>query len=250
MIDQAIQILREKDSFAAIEFLCAGFEPVASARAFDETMRTLYWKQKDLDNAIAMGRAGVQFALQAGNAVGADAGVLRGIAKSISYNLASFTWPGWDETGIVIARAHVKIGLDAARTNLRLAAELNKGSLAMSRACWMLAAQQLAAGEAQSSIQQFSAGALHATKAGRPADELLNRGFGQLAALLLSGQDPYRDKLNKVIDALNSTEEERMFATQIKTAEDVFNRPQWAISSVSPAPAGVANSVAAAARHN
>lgn len=230
MSEEAIQILREKDSYAAIEFLSAGPDPVTTARALDETMRTLYWKQKDLDGSIAMGRAGVQFALLAGNGAGADAGVLRGIAKSISYNLASFTWPGWDEAGIAVTRTHVAIGLDAARTNLRLAAELDKGSLAMSRACWILAAQQLAAGDAQSAIDQFSAGARHATKAGRPADELLNLGFAQLATVLLSGEDTDRDELNEILNALNSTEEGRMFAAQIKTAEDVFNRPEWAIA--------------------
>ncbi len=130
MIEEAIQILREKDSFAAIEFLsglpdavapstlsdravfpplpvlrerdgvrvfskCHGSPPspqpargqspnplaspgvpgegetssapaphvLTAARAFDETMRKLYWKQKDLDGSIAIGRAGVQFAL-------------------------------------------------------------------------------------------------------------------------------------------------------------------------------------------
>ena len=61
MIEDAIQVLREKDSFAAVEFLTAESDRVANARAFDETMRTLYWKQKDLDSSIAIGRAGVQF---------------------------------------------------------------------------------------------------------------------------------------------------------------------------------------------
>ncbi len=101
----------------------------------------------------------------------------------------------------------------------------------MSRACWMLAAQHLAAGDAAGAIEQFGAGADHAIKAGRPADELLHRGFARLAALL-SGEDDHRDELNQIRDALQSTEEERMFASQLKVAEAVFNRPEWAIAPV------------------
>jgi len=227
MVDEAIQILSEKDSSAAIEFLSAGTDVAVSARAFDEAMRQLYWEQKDLDASVAIGRAGIQFCLNAGRRGGCDSGMMRGLAKAIAYNLASFTWPGWDEPGIAVTRTHVVIGLDAARTNLRLAAELDKGSLAASRAYWIMAAHQLAAGETEAAFNGFQAGARHATAAGMPADELLNRGFGELVNLLVSPRGSGRAQLDDTLALLREMKDGKQFAEQLETAKRVFKSGQW-----------------------
>src|SRR5688500_17012208 len=133
MKTEALRLAAEQDSFAAIAWLSAQPDPIAVAKAFSEAMLHLYWQEKNLPLAIAFGRAGAQFALAA--AAGwetSDPGKaleLRGSAKTMAYNLASFTWPGWNEPGIVTTSSDVALGLDAAKANLRLAVELQKGEL-------------------------------------------------------------------------------------------------------------------------
>src|SRR5471032_652527 len=99
MKERILQLLRERDSSAAIEFAFANADPLAAVAALDELMRDLYWKQKDLAGAVAIGRAAAHHALTSAAAFAStnpDPAIqLRGKAKGFYYNLASFTWRGW-----------------------------------------------------------------------------------------------------------------------------------------------------------
>jgi hypothetical protein len=227
-MESALRLLREEDSFAAIAHLSQG-EALAAAATFAELLVHLYWKEKDLDGAVAIGRAGAQFALRAAEEVESSdpqrAAELRSKAKAMCYNVASFTWPGWEEAGIAPTASDVRAGLDAAKANLRLARELNKGELPLARAFWMLGAQQLANGDRDAAPASFASSAAHAKTAGAESERLLVQGFCCLVELLCApnGPDAQR-KFVEVKGALAPLEHGADFVGQLETAWRVFSR--------------------------
>lgn len=225
--DRALAVFRDSDSVAVVVLLTDHPNPLLAAQAFGLVMRQLYWKEKNLPATLAFGRAGVQHGLSAAARLAvtdpAQADQLRSIAKGLCYDLASFTWPGWDEPGIVLTPADIAVGLDAAKANLRLARELEKGDLPLSRAHWMLGAQLLASREHAAAQASFQLAALHARKAGVEAEGLLSDGFCQLTQLL-AGDDPAprRQALAQISAKLKPLPDGEFFASQITTAEKVF----------------------------
>jgi hypothetical protein len=227
-METALRLLREEDSFAAIAHLSQG-EALAAATAFAELLVRLYWKEKDLHGTVAIGRAGAHFALRAAREVESSeperAAELRSKAKAMCYNVASFTWPGWDEAGIAPTASDVRVGLNAAKANLRLARELNKGELALARAFWMLGAQQMANGDRDGASRSFSASAHHAKAAGAEPERLLAQGFTYLVELMGAPNSPdAHRKLADVKAALAPLEHGADFVGQLETAWRVFSR--------------------------
>jgi hypothetical protein len=90
-----------------------------------------------------------------------------------------------------------------------------------------MAAHQLAAGEMEAASSGFQAGARHATAAGMPADELLNRGFCELVNLLVSPGGSGRAQLDDTLALLREMKDGKQFAEQLETAERVFKSGQW-----------------------
>lgn len=229
-LNDILSLCATKDRIAGIEHIARQPAEVNPARTFLEVMRHYYWKLKDLPAAIDFGQAGVHFALF--NAIQSDATdpalahQLRSTAKGLCYDLASFTWPGWDEPGITISGGDLAIGLDAGRANLRLAHELKKGDLALSRAFWMLAGHEICTGDLDAARQSYHNAARHAHAAGSRPDQLLCDGFVRLVELLDSkntGDDP---ELNSILTQLKPLENGPDFVNQILTARRVFERPQ------------------------
>lgn len=232
MKDEARRLAAEQDSFAAIAWLAAQPDPVIVAKTFSQLMLDLYWQEKNLPLAIAFGRAGAQFAFSSAAAIESSdptkATELRGSAKAMTYNLASFTWPGWNEPGIVTTAADVALGLDAAKTNLRLAVELQKGDLPLSRAYWMLAAQQLASGEHAAAAESFQAAARFATAANNPSEAELANGFAAIVHIVASVNEPARQEVAKkelqaIREKLKSLPDGDAFCGQFDGALQVFS---------------------------
>jgi hypothetical protein len=225
-LDEILQLCRERDRFAAIERIGSGADVLAAAKRFVEVMRHFYWKAKDLPAAVAFGQAGAHFGLfHASRVEATDAALatqLRGVAKGLMFDLASFTWPGWDEPGIPITPADLAVGLDAARGNLRLAHELNKGDLPLSRAHWMLAGHQLCAKDYAAARGSYDQAARHAVAAGSKADELLCAGFARLVDLVQSGNTGQDAELQRIEEQLRPIESGPDFVQQIGTARRVF----------------------------
>lgn len=233
-LQDLIARFRSEDSFAVIEMLCREADALATAKLFSEATNHFYWKDKDLVSSVAAGRAGVQHALTAATRCGpGDATVateLRGQAKAMAYNLASFTWSGWDEPGIVIGPSELAIGMDAAKTNLRLGTELKKGPLPMSRAHWMLAAHELAAGKYDDATKDFTRACEYAGTADALADRWLSVGFGALSELLDGTGRPddsmvaQKQRLHEAETQLKTLQDGEMFIQQIQTAGRVFGK--------------------------
>ena len=153
------------------------------------------------------------------------AAALRGVAKSITYNMASFTWPGWDEEGIEISKQQLAEGLQAARANLRLSNELMGGSLAKSRAYWVLGAQELAAGNIKSSSQAFLKAAEHAKEAGSRGEELLAKSYGYVVEILKAeDKGTPTEQLHRLLAELLKEADGKFFADQVETALHVFSK--------------------------
>lgn len=230
-LEELIARFRTGDSFSAVELLCREPDAVAAAKTFSEAANHFYWKDKDLVSSVMLGRAGVQHALTAAtrrDLADPRALELRGQAKAMAYNLASFTWPGWDEPGIVIGPCDLATGMDAAKTNLRLGTELNKGPLPMSRAHWMLAAHELAAGKHHDARRGFAKACECADAAGAQADRWLSVGFGILSELLGGpgcsdeAKRGLKQRMEEAETHLRTLEHGEMFIQQIQTAGRVF----------------------------
>ncbi|HET6249674.1 MAG TPA: hypothetical protein VFE47_18440 [Tepidisphaeraceae bacterium] len=233
MKDRILQLLREQDSFAAIEFAIANADALTSVIALDELMRDLYWKQKDLPNSVVLGRAAAQHGLVSASAVAStDAPLavqLRGKAKAICYNIASFTWRGWGEEGIVITPPDERIGRDAARANLRLAVELNKGDLALSRAHWMIGAHQLSQADYSTALASFRKAVDFARLASERGDEALSTAYCHLTEFRLALTEASRDQLLESIRMLTEFNDGE-FLGQFTAAVNIFGSGDLAVA--------------------
>lgn len=225
MLDTVVIYLNDGDFFAAIEYLNQQNEPLEVINTYSKLMRQLYWEEKNLPAVVAMARAGVQYGLTAAAATSDPdtATKIKSVAKEIAYNLASFTWPGWDEPGMVIGPSDLAMGLDAAKVNLRLANELNKGDLPLSRAYWMLGGQHLASGHLSEAEACFNQAAHYATVANEEGERLLAQGFALMTMMLASPDNAEtQNQLAQVKDRLVQQEEGEHFITQINIAWEVF----------------------------
>ena len=214
------------DAWAVIEALVRLPDPLQAGREFVALMRNAYWKNKDLTAALRSGQAGATFAFAAaaGSADQAKADQLRGIAKGLLYDVASFAWPGWDEPGIAITLADIAAGRVAADANLRLARELKKGDLPTSRAHWMVGGYHLCAHDYLKAVSSYRDGADHAKLAGSRADELLCLGFIQVSEILQKGAalTDSTELVSMRAELSSLADDGPMFDGQIETAYRVF----------------------------
>jgi tetratricopeptide (TPR) repeat protein len=237
LLAEALRLSRDTDTFAAVEMLARQDDATRVAGVYEQAVLDLYWKEKDVPRLVAFGRAGMQYGLTA--AVAAErageaerAAALRWSAKRCAYNVASFVWPGWDEPGVAVTRADVVVGLDAAKLNLRLARELEKGDPALSRAHWLVGAMQLASGHRQEALASFREAVRHADLASTQAlsDAALARAYVALTERLRAAQDSAAFDAARA--ALAKVEEGDFFVGQIDTAWRVFGPGgKWAEAS-------------------
>jgi len=226
--EKAIKILTEENAQAVIEFLKEQDDILLAADTFNAVMRHAYWEMHDLDNTVILAKEGIAYASSKAKEVEdkGQAAELNNMVKAMTYNLASFTWPGWDEDWIEdISPEYLKLGLDAAHTNLHLAIELDRGDLAISRAYWMLAAQQIASKKYQEARENFSKSIEFAEKVEAHSDVLLSHGFLHVVSLLENPQDEDAcSSLEAIRSELVNLEHGEMLAQQMDDALRVFGK--------------------------
>jgi len=230
--ERALELYKSQDSFVAIIYLCQLGDPRLSLNSLADLMRHQYWQEKDLVSALAIARAGIQFGLQTGSDFDAtDPGLayeLRSAAKGFAYNFASFAWRGWAEPGVIITIADQAAGFDAAKVNLRLALELERGDLPTSRAYWMLAAYYLAEAKFELAIKNFERAISFAGRANTPIDELLNHGYVLIAKMLQSENDlALQEDYAKLKSAFLNVEHGEDYIQQLETAHRVFQDKKY-----------------------
>jgi hypothetical protein len=117
--------------------------------------------------------------------------------------------------------------MDAAKTNLRLAKELNKGELPLSRALWVLGAHHVAIRELAPAKEFFSDAAKHAAKANAKADELLCIGYLHLTSLVVGPDDvAAKTALQRTKEELSAVKDGKEFMQQLEVALSVFQRAE------------------------
>jgi tetratricopeptide (TPR) repeat protein len=224
-----LDLYKTNDSFAAIMYLCNLADPKMTMNTLADVMRHQYWKEKDLVGALAFARAGIQFGLQSALRLEQSnpelALELRRAAKGFAYNFASFAWAGWDEPGVVITSADHAAGFDAARLNLRLAIELERGDLPASRAYWLVGAYQLADGKYNQAVSSFEEGIKFAKQADATVDELLNHGYILVTKMLATPDDTSIPvAYENLKTAFQQVEHGGDFVQQLDTAYQVFSK--------------------------
>ena len=223
-------LLESADTYAAAEHVQEGVEPAVAAPRYEHVVTDLYWKAKDLPGCLALGRSGVAYCLTMAQRSGdAETGAgLRGAAQRLAFNLASFTWTGWDEAGIAIGPAEQAAGLDFARLDLRLVQELGYPPQKVATAHWIVGAQLMAVRRLDEAAEAFARSRDVAREAGNAAGEWPAGGYAGIVAVLASPDDPAagRARVDAAAARLNEigTDDSRFYASQLGDVLAVFTR--------------------------
>ena len=217
------------DVYAAVEYLAGQDDLVSAVKVLNKLQRKAYWEQKNIGRCVAFGRAGVQLGLLEGRRISQTdpelGDQLLGQAKAVSYNLASFAWPGWDEEGIDLSPSDIAMGFDAARVNQRLAIELERGPDPMGKAHWLLGAHHLPSGDLDNAREQFRLAEAFEKEVDPDQGGLLQEGYLIVVDLIERPGDPdLTSRLQDVQKRLREVEEGEFLADQLSTALDVFTR--------------------------
>lgn len=178
--------------------------------AVRQVRQTLYWEKKDLASYLVVATHLLDTALA--NSTGSTEASKFFAARSLglSFDIASFTWPGWNEPGVTVTPALRAAGLEAARLNFELAQDDQLPDGVRKAAHFILGAQLLAAGEATEAIQVWSSS----------PDAQGTRAWVQLAKVVL-GADPIElNALLKELETQGGEAEET--AKQVQAARAVF----------------------------
>ena len=190
--------------------------------AYRAAMRVAYWDDKDVPSTLAIADAGVsRFRDAAGDGDESFALELRSAAKGLLYDVASFTWVGWDEPDVVITSAEAAVGLDAARSNLAMAIDLDKGDLPLARAHWMLGAHLLTSGGHVEAGRAFEASRASAVAAGADVEAELAVAFGALNGVA-AGNSGGEAALAASLERLGAMDNGEAFVAQATTARAVL----------------------------
>ena len=230
LLDTVWKQLESGDSWQAAAAVESQGKPLHVAGLYSNLLRDLYFKKHDVPRMILMGQAGIRFCLSASVASGKngtadDATQLKGLAKEISYNLSVNTWPAWEDEGIVITRSDQRIGLDAARLNLRLAGELKRSPDKVGAAYWLLGVHEIALGEFDKAIKHLQQATEKHRTAKQPDFEQMCLGYVAIAQLGKNPNDTVaRKQLDDAVAALKKldTEDTKFFAGQLKSVNAFF----------------------------
>ncbi|MCU0726595.1 MAG: hypothetical protein MUE73_12545 [Planctomycetes bacterium] len=217
---QVLDHCRARDSYAAAEYVQALGEPPAAGRAYSDLVFDLH-DACAVPEMVAMGRAGILWMLERARVLAATdpgkAANWRRAARQLSYNVASFTWPGWGEAGLVISEADRAAGDEAARLCLRLATELGEDHSSLFASQWIVGAHRLTAGLPGPAVEAFGMAREHARSGGDAAAALMAEGYAALTALL-SGTGEEASLLAIVADLRKEGSEDAVFyADQIES---------------------------------
>ena len=140
-------------------------------------------------------------------------------ARGIAFNIASFTWPGWDDTPNITYEM-VERGVEAGAIGLKLAEEINDVT---PNILWINGVHALNAGEFNQAKTYFE------RAKGKAADKLhteMHRLWIVLTNHLEHQTAKSLAEYQKVLDDYRSSwqDEGRFFADQVETAHKVFSR--------------------------
>lgn len=209
-----VVILETQGSEAALASLFQQIDDIVVAKTLHDLLMHAYWKMKNLPAVMAIARAGIGYFDKLGDSAKSD-------KRIMNYNLASFTWTGWDEPGIVISPADQKLGLAAAQASLQAVREMNLGEIPLARGCWMVGVHHLALKDYLAAIAGLCESESYAAQAGNRGEELLARGFREMAEIEESGGSPAALERFKA-ELKNLGDDGVEFARQIEVAQRLW----------------------------
>lgn len=226
---QVLLILRDGDSFQACEYVNSLGQPAVVARRYTDLLQDFFWQQHDVPQMVMFGRAGIQHTLTAAAACAKEdpavAKKLLTAARTMAYHLAVNTWPGWDDQNVELTGSDTAAGQDAARLNLRLAAQLGSGADVLAGAHWLAGAHYLAGRQREAAVEELAAAVDKFREAKKPAHTAMALGYIGIAKMT---HQPTREEGKKQLDqavaALEKldNDEARSFVDQLTTAAKVF----------------------------
>lgn len=194
---------------------------------YGQAVKDLYWLDKGAKSLVVIGSRGVSFCLeQAIKFVDSEPTMANGFkaqAKTIAYNVAANTWPGWGDEGVIISKSETEAGLEAAKLNLKLAEELKKPSDKIAAAYWLLSAMQLALDKFQESIASIDLSNIYASQAGDKTVLAYNEGFKGLIFLAsgnITGTEPFDSGVRKLKEI--GSEDATFYVSQLATGKKIF----------------------------
>lgn len=223
------ELFQEGDEFRIVERMADAADPETAGERYATVVVSLYYSGRNLPAVVFLAGKGIDFNLahavrmeNEGNPEAARR--FRGLAKALAYDLASFTWPGWDESGIAIRTADLETGLRAAQLNLRLAEELERGPGPMANAYFILGGHALAAGDYGAAEEFFGRFGQVAADANLRDLMILAEGYAVItSAASESGNpgdyvlEPVRERFRDLLD-----EGAEFWIEQLETAWNVF----------------------------
>lgn len=141
---------------------------------------------KDMDAYTYLAKLLLQHALNLAERHPAEARDYQRAALPITYNLAANTWPGWGvpDGPAIIRDHHRRLGLEAARLDVRLAAEVAPAAQRRFNSQWILGAHLVAAGAYADAVAAFATGQALAVEADLEQSATVAQGWIHLANTL------------------------------------------------------------------
>ena len=201
----------------------AGF--IAAAR---QVRQSVYWEKKNLATYVTVTKHLLATAIE--NAQGGDehAVAFRRRVLGLGYDLASLTWPGWDEEGIEVTDASRKTGLAAARLIVRVGTQHGAPPDVRHSNYWVLGAHLMADGAYDEALTSFERARDYSKEGGDKPDELtMLDGYIGLTRILPGRQDGGTTQFDAAVTALQARDNEdaAFYAKQLVTARAVFCKP-------------------------
>lgn len=228
-LEKVYALFESGDSYQVFELIESVGQPLEIAAAYHRLLRGIYSRKHDLPRMIMLGQMGIRYCLHEAARVGNDdarlAAQLKGMAKTIAYDLAANAWPGFNGPEVAITRSDLLAALDAARLNLRLTGELGRDADVVGNAHWLLGAQYLALGDHTQAIEQFFKSAAQFQQAGKAEYEQMALGYVGITKLAVDKSSVEGKKqLADAVDSLTQigSDDAKFFARQIEHSAKVF----------------------------
>jgi hypothetical protein len=224
-LDDIVTVARRGDERAAAEMIESAGAPTSVAKAYHDTGKRLYWKDKNLSAARSLFESGIAYALARADRADdkSERLALLSHAKAMAYDTASFCWPGWDEPGILIGEEEIDAGEQAANLNMQLAQELGRTGDPMANALFMIGAYHLVRQRYAEAAEVFARSRQIAIDAGDVDRTVLGEGYIAIAKVL-DRQPGARQELIAILATLDplDIQGDKFVYDQITTAARVF----------------------------
>ena len=207
IFDTVQSLTKEKDLYAASEFVLGLADESGVAQAFVDLVLDCYWKAKSAEQVTHFAKEGIRFCLaSASGHDGIDDNLARArrfAAKRMATNAASFTWIGWDEPGVKISPDQMRQGIEFARYSVRQLHELDPTDAQLAFTYWFLGAHLIAEGSYDEALKVFAkTKEFSDSEGGNPDYQAMIEGYIGLNKILSGDDDPGDEEFKSAVSAL------------------------------------------------